>query len=77
MAEALLGRLLIDERLGRAVARGRGLTIVETVAVLVAARRRELIPPLAALFERLAAAGYHLAPALGDMALTQVGERLS
>lgn len=75
LAEALQGRLLIDERRGRAVASARGLPIVGTVAVLVAARRRGLVPPLAALFERLAAAGYHLAPALVDTALAQVGER--
>lgn len=75
LAEALGARLLIDERRGRAVAAVRGIPVVGTVAVLIAARRRGLVPPLAPLLDQLAAAGYHLSQALMDAALVQVGER--
>ena len=74
LAEALGARLLVDERRGRAVARARGLTVVGTVAVLIAARRRGFVPALSPLFDRLAAGSYFLSNALIKAALAQVGE---
>lgn len=74
LAEALGAILLIDERRGRAVATARSLRVVGTVAVLVAARRRDLIPALAPLLDTLRGRGDVLSDALIEAALARVGE---
>ena len=74
LAEALHAILLIDERRGRAVATARSLRVVGTVAVLVAARRRNLVTALAPLLETLRIRGYFLSDALVEAALARVGE---
>ena len=74
LAEALGAVLLIDERRGRSVAMERGVPVVGTLGILIAARRRGLIPALAPLARDLAAGGYYLSEALMRAALAKVGE---
>jgi hypothetical protein len=67
--------LLIDERIGRAVAQERGLAVRGTLGVLVQARQSNLLPALAPVIEMLLAEGFRIAPALIRQALVYVGER--
>jgi predicted nucleic acid-binding protein len=64
LAFALQCPILIDERLGREVARRRGLTVVGSAGLLVEAKRRGLIPAVAPVLEEWARCGYYLGAAL-------------
>jgi predicted nucleic acid-binding protein len=66
--------LLIDERVGRKVARARGLSVRGTLGVLVQARQERLLPALKPVLDAIVAAGFRIAPALIREALAQVGE---
>ena len=66
--------LLMDERAGRAHALSLGLVVTGTLGVLVRARRRVLIGPLAPLLGALRASGQRLSEALVRQALADVGE---
>lgn len=57
------------------VAAARSLRVVGSVAVLVAARRRGLIPALAPLLGTLRAKSHFLSETLVEAALDRVGER--
>lgn len=74
LAAALGHGVLIDEKLGRAVAQELKLRVVGTVGVLLIARRRGLIAAVKPLLEELSASGHHLSTALVQEALHQVGE---
>jgi uncharacterized protein len=74
LAERLSAILLIDERRGRVVASDRGLRIIGTLAVLITARRRGLIPALNPLLQSLLNGGYFISEALVQAALMSVGE---
>lgn len=56
--------LLIDERLGRAVAQERGLAVRGTLGVLVQARQSNLLPALKPVLDALVAEGLRIAPGL-------------
>lgn len=73
-AQEIGAALLMDERAGRARALALGLTVTGTVGVLVRARRRALIGPLAPLLAALRASGQRLSDALVQRALAEVGE---
>lgn len=76
LAVELNARVLLDERRARRIAlRVYRLDVRGTVGLLTEARRRELIPALAPLLERLVREGIHLSPKLVDEALRAVGER--
>jgi hypothetical protein len=66
--------LLIDERLGRAVAQERGLAVRGTLGVLVQARQSGVLPALKPVLDALNAEGFRIAPALVRHALEHVGE---
>ena len=66
--------LLIDERLGRAVAQERGLAVRGTLGVLVQARQSGVLSALKPVLDALNAEGFRIAPALARQALEQVGE---
>ncbi len=55
---------VIDERKGRRWAALHGLRVTGSLGLLLALRRRKLIPPLLGAMERLAAKGIHLEQAL-------------
>ncbi len=66
--------LIVDDRCGRAEARGRGLPILGTAAVLVLARQQQLIPACAPLLVSLRQEGYYLSDGLVAAVLAEVGE---
>lgn len=66
--------LLIDERVGRAVAQTRGLAVRGTIGVLVQARQSNALPALKPVLDALIAEGFRIAPALIQQALASVGE---
>ena len=68
-------RLLIDEKLGRAVALREGLAIIGVVGVLVAAKQKGLLPDIGTLLVRLEKeAGFHLSEMVKTAALQAMGE---
>lgn len=69
--------LLVDERAARAQAAAMGLTVTGTLGVLVRARRRGLVGPLAPLVGTLRASGQRLSHAVVAQALADVGEGLA
>lgn len=66
--------LIVDDRCGRAEARGLGLPILGTAAVLVLARQQQLIPACAPLLVSLRDQGYYLSDGLVAAVLAEVGE---
>ena len=74
LAVALGHGVLIDEKVGRAVAEERHLKVIGTVGVLLIARKRGLIPALKPALEQLSASGFHLSSRLIHEALRQAGE---
>jgi uncharacterized protein len=67
--------LLIDERLGRAVAQSLNLKITGVVGILLRAKERGFIYAIKPLLERLVNdTGFYLSPALVRQALTAAGE---
>lgn len=69
--------LLVDERAARAQAATMGLAVTGTLGVLVRARRRGLIGPLAPLVAQLRATGQRLSHAVVAQALADVDEGLA
>ena len=66
--------LLIDERSGRAVAQGLGLSVAGTAAVIGLARQRGLIPSARQVFAALHASDFRIAPAVIQAVLDRCGE---
>lgn len=66
--------IVMDDRLGRRQAEAAGLAVRGTLGILVEARRRHLIPPLASELERLVAAGFRVSQRALHDALLLVGE---
>jgi predicted nucleic acid-binding protein len=66
--------VLIDERVGRAVATELGLAIVGTVGLIVQAKKRGLIPSARALFASLLEQDFRIGTELIREALVRAGE---
>ena len=67
--------LLIDDRAGRATAQEHGLQVAGTAAVVAMAKRKQLIPSAAAVFERLLQMDFRISAAVIRTALEAAGER--
>lgn len=73
-AKTIGAAVLLDERAGRQRAQAMGLMVIGTLAVLVRARQRGLIGPIAPLIATLRASGQRLSQPVVLRALAAVGE---
>lgn len=66
--------VLMDERLGRQVARAHGIPVIGSAGILLAAKARGLLPAVAPILTTWRAWGYFLAPELLNAVLARAGE---
>lgn len=75
LAHESAGRfLLVDDRRARNVARRRGIAVVGTGGVLIAAKRKGLVEAVGPLLDELAGAGYRFSRELRNALLSLSGE---
>lgn len=66
--------VIIDETLGRRAANEMGIAMTGLIGVIIAAKKKQLIPKIAPLLEQLDTAGFRLSTGLVAEALGIVGE---
>ena len=66
--------LILDDRLGRRIARLSGVTYTGTLGVLLKAQQVGLLPSVAPVIEQLRETTMHLTPELIEMVLKDAGE---
>ncbi len=66
--------VIIDETLGRRAANEMGIAVTGLVGIIIAAKKKQLIPKIAPLLVQLDAAGFRLSAGLVAEALGIVGE---
>jgi predicted nucleic acid-binding protein len=66
--------VIIDETLGRRAASDLGIAVTGLVGIIIAAKKKQLIPTIAPLLAQLDAAGFRLSAGLVAEALAIVGE---
>lgn len=74
LALALQCPVLMDERLGRQVARRRGLTVIGSAGLLLGAKQRGLVPAVAPILDQWRQSGYFLSEAVIKAVLERAGE---
>lgn len=74
LAQQLSAAVLIDERLGRAVARRLGLTVIGSLGVLIAGKRLGLVASVGATIAQMRRDGYYVGEPLVAEALRLAGE---
>jgi predicted nucleic acid-binding protein len=74
LAQNLGCPVLMDERLGRQVARLHGIPAIGSAGILLAAKARGLLPAVAAVLRTWREWGYFLAPELRNAVLARAGE---
>ena len=73
--EVQADRLLIDEALGRSVARSEGVPVIGLVGVLLIAKKRALVSSVSDLLDCLEnEAGFYLSDDVKSMAIKEAGE---
>lgn len=66
--------LLIDERMGRAVAKRRGVPVVGTAGVLLVAKKRGLVDAVLPVLKKMELAGYRMSAGLTSEVARLAGE---
>jgi hypothetical protein len=67
--------LVVDEKAARHLAEGLGLKVIGTLGVLLAAKRKSLIPAVKPQIEALLENNFWISPQLVERALAEVGEK--
>ena len=67
-------RLILDERAARRLAQSLGISIIGTLGILTAARKRGWIPAIKPLLDQLMAEDFRVATALYESVLRDAGE---
>ena len=75
LALKLSAPVLIDEKAGRRIATNLGLTVIGSIGVLLAAKKRGHIEAVKPLLDAFEAHAYHVSAALVRAALIRAGER--
>ena len=66
--------VILDERAGRRLARGLGLSIIGVLGVLLMGKRRGLLPAMKPCLDRLLEYEFRISPALYERVLRDAGE---
>jgi predicted nucleic acid-binding protein len=66
--------IILDDLPARRLAASRGLSVIGTAGLLLAAKRAGAIPAVLPLLDALVAAGFHLSDRVRDAVLTAAGE---
>jgi predicted nucleic acid-binding protein len=74
MAAALDCPVLMDERLGRQVAKRKGIAVIGSAGLLLVARKRGLIPAVAPILDQWRQSGYFLSASVVKAILERAGE---
>lgn len=74
MAVVLDCPVLMDERLGRQMAKRKGIAVIGSAGLLLVARKRDLIPAVAPILEQWRQSGYFLSPSVVRAILERAGE---
>lgn len=67
-------RIVVDEKAARRLAEAVGLNVIGTLGILLAAKRKGLIPAVRPQIEALLAKNFWISPQLVERALSDVGE---
>jgi predicted nucleic acid-binding protein len=68
------GRVIVDDQSARRVAKRIGLHVIGTAGILIAAKRRGIIPKVKPYLDRLLAVEFFLSPELYDEVIHRAGE---
>lgn len=68
-------QLVVDEKAGRHLATHLGLNVIGTLGILLAAKRKSLIPAVRPQIEALLEKNFWISPQLVERTLAQVGEK--